>query len=131
MTATFDHETAKHSIKSLLEKAIILSILSFAGITWAAPLNSEGEPPTKPVTVTGKLGYGCGPTNGTGCFLITAKGKQSYVIGGYFPDLPEGAAEALNRAKDGDKQVTVTGQLKRNKFNGYRAFDLSYTIDVK
>jgi hypothetical protein len=40
-------------------------------------------------------------------------------------------SDFLNRAKDGIKQVTVTGQLKRGKFNGYRVFDLDYTIELK
>jgi len=45
--------------------------------------------------------------------------------------LPDGASEFLNQAKDGNRQVTVTGHLKRGKFNGYRVFDLNYAIELK
>jgi len=110
--------------------AMLLGIL-FAQTALAQPINSDAQTPTKPLKITGKVGYGCGPTHGTGCFLVTTNENKTYAIGGYFPDLPDGAGNVLNKAKDAERTVTVTGQLKNQKFNGYRVFDLDYTIDMK
>ena len=110
--------------------AVLLGIL-FAQIALAQPVNPDAQTPAQLLKITGNVGYGCGPTHGSGCFLVTTKGNKAYAIGGYFPDLPNGAGEFLNRAKESNRQVTVTGQLKRGKFNGYRVFDLDYAIELK
>ena len=110
--------------------AVLLGIL-FARTPLAQPINPDAQTPTKPLKITGKLGYGCGSTQGTGCFLVTTKENKTYAIGGYLPNLPDGASEFLNQAKDSNRQVTVIGQLKSKKFNGYRVFDLDYNIELK
>jgi hypothetical protein len=110
--------------------AMLLGIM-FAQTALAQPINPDALPPDKPFKISGKVGYGCGPTHGSGYFLVTTKENKTYAIGGYFPDLPDGTSDLLNRAKDGNRQVTVTGQLKRGKFNGYRVFDLDYTMELK
>jgi hypothetical protein len=109
---------------------LLLGIM-FAVASLAEPINPNAQPPDKPLKIMGKVGYGCGPTHGSCCFLVTTKENKTYVIGGYFPDLPDGTSDFLNQAKDGNRQVTVTGQLKRGKFNGYRVFDLDYTMELK
>jgi hypothetical protein len=87
----------------------------FAQTALAQPINPDALPQDKPFKITVKMGYGCGPIHGSGCFLVTTEENKTYAIGGYFPDLPEGAGDFLNRAKDGNRQVTVTGQRGRRR----------------
>lgn len=80
------------------------------------------------VTVSGPISYGCGPTTGTGCFLVES-GGDSYVVTTMFDALLS-ETQLLNAAIDTRTCLAVTGRLAPEKLGMFYQFDRNESISL-
>lgn len=103
--------------------AMVLTILSTNSYADYIEIVSNEFEPTSELKIVGKIEPGCGPTTGTGCYILTNNANESYY---------------LSRMRDGPdlsaisgKIVTVYGQPSIDKMGKFRLFNKNFNLFIE
>lgn len=93
---------------------------------FATSVTQRGYPET---TIKGVIGYGCGGTTGTSCYIVTPKKNRHYLIS-WARETEWNSIQIMNAATDNKGCMAVTGVLSNKKLDTFYVFDDRYSVII-
>jgi hypothetical protein len=93
---------------------------------FATFVKQRGYPET---TIKGVIGYGCGGTTGTSCYIVTPKKNRHYLIS-WARETEGNSVQIMNAAEQNKGCMAVTGVLSNQKLDTFYVFDERYSVII-